>query len=98
MQKQEKLLKREKDKMKLTEEYRKLNETMQNTNVQEKLKVTGTISLEALTTASRHLRWILMSSKTGLVEFKREYQMLRNGWFESHEKMSESLNETQESK
>ena len=90
--------KREKDKMKLTEEYRKLNETMQSTNTQEKLKAIGTNSLEALTTTFRHLRWILMSSKTGLVEFKKEYQMLRNGWFESHEKMSESLNETQESK
>ena len=34
--------------MKLTEEYRKLNETMQNTNAQEKLKKIGTNCLEAL--------------------------------------------------
>ena len=98
MQKQEKLLKREKDRMKLTKEYQKLNETMQSTNVLAKLRAIGTNSLEALITTFRHLRWILMSSKTGLVEFKKEYQMLRNGWFESHKKMSESLNETQESK
>ena len=84
--------------MKLTEEYQKLNETMQNTNLHEKFSATGKIYSEVLTKACRHSSWILQSLGHGLTESRREYRMLRSGWFESHEKMKQSLKETPESK
>ena len=46
-----KLLKHGKNKMKLMEEYNKLNETMQSFKMREKLKTTGKICSEVLTTA-----------------------------------------------
>ena len=92
------LNKQNKSSMKLTNEYQKLNETMQNFHLLKKLEKIGKTCFEVLTVLFRHLCWILSSLRIALKVFRREYRTQKRSYSSSQKKMSESLGATPEFK
>ena len=84
--------------MKLSEEYQKLNETMQSMTLQEKISESGRICTEALTELSQWPSWTKESWKSAWQEYELTWFQQKSLWRKQRETTSESPEETPESK